>query len=251
MHYGEEGKDSELQLVFCPGGFNPEIWRHQLKYFSKKCKTVGFGTTRSENSYSGEKEALRSILDQEHIDNAVLVSNLLGNPLIQSFEDRQDVKTTVLSGPLSRGLKLEKSFYNLTWRIAKRKPKIMKKIFFSPECDYSSLKSFAEKVDPPSHESFLEYAEKDVRRPVKISLVIHAEDDRFSSMENARNLNSRLSVIRRAGSFCFYEKPQEFNKALSDYLEIVRQEIRKQEIFKSSEKNRSLEEFGREVKTGK
>jgi len=33
MHYYESEKDSKIQLVFVPGGFNPEIWKHQIKYF--------------------------------------------------------------------------------------------------------------------------------------------------------------------------------------------------------------------------
>lgn len=241
MQYSDSEVESDIQLIFTPGGFNTDLWKHQLRYFSKKYRTICFRPTESNRDFEGEKRCLGSILDKEDVEDAVLVSNGFGNSIVRDMNSHESVQTTVMTGfrPEMPG----KNFYNVFSFMAKRKPKLLRKTLFSQYTDYRVLMDFVEELEVPDYETISSFAEKDMISDDELSLIIHAEEDRFSSIDNARKLNARLSVIERAGTFCFYEKPQEYNKALSDFLEIVAEKVREQKIKQSAEENRSLIEF--------
>lgn len=243
MHYFDSREESDIQLVFCPGGLNPELWKHQLRYFSRKCRAISFQPTKSFRGFDGEKEALEAVLDQDEIDNAVLVSNITGNSLVQEFEERDDVKATVLTEVLERRLNMPETLYRGIKKTLSKSPKILKKLFFSGTSDYRVVKKFSRDFDLPGIDVLSSFTEKELARPVKTSLVIHGEGDRFSSAERARDLDARLSTIKRAGTFSFYEKPQEYNKALNDFLEIVKDSMEEEQVIESHSKNHSLLEF--------
>jgi hypothetical protein len=242
IRYAESETESDIQLVFSPGSFNPELWNNQLRYFSKKYRTIAFQPTESYRDFEGEKNCLKAILDQEEIENAVLVSNTVGNSVISSLSGHESVQTTVMTGFGSRNLPKE-SVYKLFWSMSKRSPKILRKSLFSQYTDYRVLKSFMSDIDVPNYSDMESFMEQDMIEDDQLSLIINAEEDRFSSVEEARKLNARLSMINRAGTFSFYEKPQDYNKALNDFLDIVEEKVRKDEIMQSAEENRSLIEF--------
>lgn len=247
MQYSDSEVKSDIQLIFTPGGFNTDLWRHQLRYFSKKYRTICFRPTESNRDFEGEKRCLKSILDREDVEDAVLISNGFGNSIVRDMSDHKSVQTTVMTGfrPEMPG----KRFYDAFSFMAKRKPKLLRKTLFSQYTDYRVLKSFVGDLEVPDHGNISSFVEKDIVSSDELSLIIHAEEDRFSSVEDARKLNARLSVIERAGTFCFYEKPQDYNKALSDFLEIVAEKAREEKIKQSAEENRSLIEFdNRKVK---
>jgi pimeloyl-ACP methyl ester carboxylesterase len=241
MQYSDSGTESDIQLIFAPGGFNTGLWKHQLRYFSKKYRTICFRPTESNRGFKGEKRCIKAILDRDDVDNAVLVSNGFGNSIVREMSSHEAVQTTVMTGfrPEMPG----RSFYNAFSFMAKRKPKLLRKTLFSQYTDYRVLKNFVEDLEVPDYETVSSFTKKDMVSGDELSLIIHAEEDRFSSIEDARKLNARLSVIERAGTFCFYEKPQEYNKALSDFLEIVVEKVREEMIKQSAEENRSLIEF--------
>lgn len=241
MQYSDSKVESDIQLIFTPGGFNTELWKHQLRYFSKKYRTICFRPTESNRGFEGEERALEAVLEQGDIENAVLVSNGFGNSVVRALSDHESVKTTVMTG--FRPELPEKNIYRVFNFMAERKPKLLRKTLFSKFTDYKVLKDFVRDVEVPEYGKLESFVRRDIVSEDELSLIIHAEEDRFSSIENARKLNARLSVIERAGTFCFYEKPQEYNKALSDFLEIVSEKVREEAIKQSAEENRSLIEF--------
>lgn len=241
MQYSDSEIESDIQLIFTPGGFNTDLWRHQLRYFSKKYRTISFRPTESQRDFEGEERCLKAILERDGVDNAVLVSNGFGNSVVRSLSDHESVQTTVMTG--FRPDLPPKNLYQGFWFMAQRKPKLLRKTLFSRFSDYRVLKDFVEDLEVPDYDMVRSFTEKDIVSNDELSLIIHAEEDRFSSIEDARKLKARLSVIERAGTFCFYEKPQEYNKALSDFLEIVVEKVRQEKIKQSAEDNRSLIEF--------
>ncbi|PSH01194.1 MAG: hypothetical protein BRC27_02820 [Nanohaloarchaea archaeon SW_10_44_10] len=247
IQYAEAETDSNIQLVFAPGGFNSGLWENQLRYFSKKYRTIAFQPTESYRDFDGERKCLKAVLEQDSIQNAVLVSNPVGNSVISSLSEHESVQTTIMTGFGSHNLP-PKAVYRAFWAMAKRNPKVLRKSLFSRYTDYRVLKEFVRELDVPDYSDIESFMNKDMVETDKLSLIINAEEDRFSEIEEARKLNARLSMINRAGTFSFYEKPQDYNKALNDFLDIVEEKIRKEEITKSAEENRSLIEFGENEK---
>lgn len=242
IHYAESDVDSDIQLIFTSGAFNPELWNNQLRYFSKKYRTIAFQPTESYRDFEGEKKCLKAILDDENIKNAVLVSNTAGNAVVSELSQHESVKTTVMTGFGSRSMP-RKEIYNAFWFMAKRSPKILRKSIFSKYTDYRVLKRFVQDVEVPEYEDLASLMNRDMVEKDQLSLIINADEDRFSSLDEARKMKTRLSQISRAGTFSFYEKPQDYNKALNDFLDIVEEKVRKEQIKKSAEENRSLIEF--------
>ncbi len=242
----EQPQDSEIQLVFVPGPFDPEIWGHQLRYFSKNYYTICCAT--EERDFESEKELLERILEQPRIENAVLVSFGPGNALLQSVEDNGKVVATVMTGAREElSLRVPENIY-AGFRHAVRKPKIAKKLFFSDTTDYKIVKKFAGEVEIPSYSRLKSFSENyRIRKPVKNALLLHADRDRFSSREFAKSLkpNVYISRIKGAGTFSFYEKPEEYNKAVLDFLNRLEGFVESRNVKKARQKNRSLREFER------
>lgn len=246
MHFFESEKDSPIQLVFVPGGLNPEIWRNQYRYFSREFKTVCFQPTESFRDYEGEKSALKNVLEREDLDNVVLVSSLFGNSLALEFEQHESVEALVLTSAFRGTVSMPpRPVYNWGWKTIVNHPKLLKKYAFSGKTDFKVIKEFSELVDKPDYrdvESFVENYR--FRRPVKKSLVLHADDDRFSSIDFARELERPMvSRLKSAGSFPFFEKPEEYNKAIHDFLKGLKQEKKQEKLQKVKEMNSSLKEF--------
>ncbi|MFB6145313.1 MAG: alpha/beta fold hydrolase [Candidatus Nanohaloarchaea archaeon] len=248
MYYYESGKDSDIQLVFTPGSLNPDIWRHQLKYFSRNFRTISFEPTSSFKGHPGEKNALKNVLEQDDIDNAVLISHHIGNSLVQEFESHESVAATVITGaPNGNSKFFSRTVYRLLCSFGRSKPKLVKKLLFSDSTSYRVVKDFVSEIKPADYSDFKSFISNySLRRPFKNAMVIHAEEDRFSEIDFAKDLKGEgaLSVINNAGTFCFYEKPQEFNKALSDFLKSVEENVEKTEVEIAKEKNRSLWDYG-------
>lgn len=251
INYYDSGQESPLTLVFIPGGFNPELWRHQLRYFSKKYRTISFQPKKDERDFQGEKKALENVLEQEDVENVVLISNVFGNPLAQDFESHEKVISTVLTGALRGDTQIvSKSFYRLFNRFIIGNPKLLRKFLFSEDTKYRIVKQFSQEADIPSYSDFMSFAKRySVSPPAKSSMIIYSEDDPISSIPfSAKTDRTSLSYIKRAGTFSFYEKPQEYNKALHDFLTRLENVVEEEEIAKARKKNRSLFEFESESK---
>lgn len=252
LHYFESDTESRIQLVFVSGGLNPELWRQQLRYFSRNFKTASYRPTVSFRDLEGEREALENILEKDGFENVVLVSHVFGNSLIQEFEEHENVVSTVLTGPRRKFNKIPKNKLIEYMMKISSVPKIAKKMFFAEKTEYKVVKDFVESFEKPEMNDFRSFLENySVSRPEKSSMAIHAEEDRFSSMEFAEELrpNISLSVLENAGTFCFFEKPQDYNKALLDFLKVLEDHLESEEIIELKEKNHSLMDFAGEDKT--
>lgn len=240
--------DSGLQLIFVPGIFSPEAWKYQFNYFSEEYRTITFQPTISNRGIEGNRKCLKQILDQESIDNAVIIGSNFSNPVVQGFEAREDVSATVLVGAKR---KLKKGIPREVYRALtsdKFPVKLSKKLFFS-SMDYREVRKFCEEVDFIDFEDFSSFQKNyGVRRPEKEALIIHGEKDYFSDKAYARELMSSASVsVLDTGMFSFYEKPQEFNKTLNDFLLKIERKALKERIEETKNKNRTLEEFERKL----
>lgn len=248
--YFESETDSSLQLVFIPGMFDAELWKHQIRYFCESFRTIAFESDGS-REYGEQMELVEKILDQDHLDNVVLVSQGHGNRLTRELEYREEVVATVMTGARTSDKSMPAKLYSLCRKSLQAEPKLFKKMFFSRLTDYRVAKQFLRDVSLPSYSDYRSFSEGfSLRKPVKNALLIHAQGDRFSSLEAARKLKPGVSVgvIRGAGTFSFYEKPQEYNKAVLDFLSTLEGFVERRQISQTREKNRSLKEFEMKVK---
>ncbi|QKQ98177.1 hypothetical protein GKQ38_01420 [Candidatus Nanohaloarchaea archaeon] len=247
MHYFESDEDSSIQLVFLPSGFNPELWKHQIKYFSREFKTIAFQPTTSKRSRAGEIECLKEILNQDDINNAVIVSHHLGNSIAQKMEYNENVVGLVTTGNRDKfSKKPPQIVYQMIKRLGCSEPKLVKKLLFSEYAKYEVVKNFVNDIEMPDYSTFKEYYKNySIEKPVKHSMVVHAEEDRFSDIEFIRSLKPgpQISIIQDAGTFSFYERPGDFNKALHDFLRKLEEFVDERELAEAKSRNRSLKDF--------
>jgi pimeloyl-ACP methyl ester carboxylesterase len=244
MHLYDSEEDSRVQLIFVPGVFSPEAWKYQLNYFSEDYRTISFRPTVSNRDFEGHRDALKQILDQEEIDKAVLVGANYTNPLVQSFEAREDVLATVVTGARKKMKKKvpEEVYRGLTSGYF---PVKLAKKFFFPSMKYREVREFCSEVEFIDYSDFRSFQERfGVRKPEKECMIVHGENDFASDREYCKDLMSSASVVvLDSGSFSFYEKPQEFNKMVNDFLLKIKRKAVQEEIEETKDKNRTLEEF--------
>lgn len=254
LYYKESSIDSDLKLVFISGGFNSEIWKNQDRYFSKKYKTVFFEPTASKEGFEGEREGLENILNQRDMKNTVLVSGITGNSLAQHFEDHENVIATFMTGKPCRTKLPPRAFHKFFWSLTLSEPKMLRKSLFSDETPYKTLKQFSEDVEIPRYSILKQFANNyNIHKPSKPSTTVYGEDDRLSTLKDIRTIQEDrfISLIQRAGTFSFYEKPQEYNKALNDFLTKLEKGLENKEHLEARKNNRSLFEFERKKKNGR
>jgi len=244
LHLFDSGVDCQVQLVFVSGVFSLEAWKYQLNYFSEDYRTVAFKPTVSNKDFEGHRNALKQIINQEEMDNIVLIGANYSNSLVQSFEAHEDVVGTVLIGAKKK-MKKEVPREVYEGLTSKFFPCKLAKKFFLPSMRYSDVKNFCDKVDFLEFEDFEGFRKRfGVRKPEKECMIVHGSKDFFSCRSYARSLMSCASVTEvEAGVFSFYEKPQEFNKMLHDFLVRLERKALKESIEDSREKNRALTDF--------
>jgi len=245
LHFYESNVDSDIQFVFVPGGLNPEVWKNQIRYFSKNYKVISFKPTISYRDYKGEKESLKNILDRDDLENVVLVSNLFGGSLVQEFEEEDCVTATILAGARKQFTRsVPRPLFNLGLKISCLEPKIVKKYFFSDFTKYKVVKSFVKDLESPDYTDFNSFLRNyRFNNPSEKCLVIHSEDCFLSDLDYLKSLNCSISVLNSCGLFSFYEKPQEFNKALLDFIQTENEEDDSRTLEEIKKSNRSLRDF--------
>ncbi|MFO7794497.1 MAG: hypothetical protein R6V35_06010 [Candidatus Nanohaloarchaea archaeon] len=230
----------DIQLIFVSGLLDSEIWEHQEKYFSRSCRVETIGG----ESFEELCEDLEDMLD--NCDNAVVIGAEKGNHAVKALESHESVMSTVFTGLFEDlpEIKDERK-YNLIKKSLK-KPKIFKKVFFKDKTNYRLVKQFMHSFELPSYERYESYRGMSLDVPLKNSLVVYNQACRFSSMDEVERLKSNSQIaLLDAGSFSFYERPQEFNKALHDYLQGKKEFLEKRELVKAASENRSLKDFNR------
>jgi hypothetical protein len=248
MHVYDSEKDSRIQLVFIPGVFSPQAWKYQIKYFSEEYRAITFRPTVSNRGYEGHKKCLKQILEREEFDRTILIGANYTNPLIQSFEDRENVEATVMVGAKKQFKKeIPKELYKtLTSQYFPNK--ISKKLLFS-SMNYRDAKEFMCENEYLKFKDFQTFQQKyGLKSPGKSCLVVHGERDWLSDKEYIQELRRMASVtVMDAGPFSFYEKPQEFNKTLKDFLIKLERKAIQKNINQKKEENKTLEEFEKKL----
>ena len=131
-------------------------------------------------------------------------------------------------------------------KLACGEPKLVKKLLFSEYAKYETVKNFVEDIDIPDYDIFKEYlGGYSIEKPVKHSMVIHARKDKFSDLDFIKSMKPgpKISIIQDAGTFSFYERPGDYNKALNDFLRRLEDFVEEQELAEAKSKNRSLKDF--------
>lgn len=227
----------DIELIFVSGVLESDVWKHQKRYFSGCCEVKVLDSSKSNDIESRLEEILANS------ENAVVVGCEFGNLAVQRVEDHDNVMTTVLTGPFRKLSRKNQRIFNVFLKLFSH-PKFTKIALFSNETNYSVVKDFVSYIPSQSPDKILNLMDYDLRVPVKNSLIIYNNNCRFSNKSSIEDLttNSELACID-AGSFSFFEKPQEFNKALNDYLLNKTDFLEKRNVVRSASENRSLKDF--------
>lgn len=245
MHLYDSEIESRIQLVFVPGVFSAEAWKYQVNYFSEDYRTVTYQPTVSNRGFEGHRKALKQIINQDEMDNIVLIGANYSNSLVQGFEAHESVSATVVGGArkkLKKGIPKE-VYQGLTSGVFP--VKLFKKLFMK-SMRYKEVRSFCKDVSFLDFNDFKSFQERfGVRKPEKACMIVHGTRDIFSDRGYAKSLMSSASVSEvESGVFSFYEKPQEFNKILNDFLIKIERKAIKEKIEEEKENNKTLVDFG-------
>ncbi len=228
----------DIELVFVSGPVDSDCWTHQYRYFSRNSTVEVVGG----QNFSETVTKLETLLDSSKFQHTVLVGGGLGNYAVQDLENRKEVMSTVLTGPLESFPYMPEKFYNAVSGVWK-KPKIMKKVFFSSNTNYQVVREFTG-LNTPTYSDIESFKLGSLEVPLKNSLVMYNRKCRFSRAGTIERLKPNCEVaLIDAGTFSFFERPQEFNKALADYLRNKKDVLERRETLKAVSKNRSLKEF--------
>lgn len=227
----------DIELVFVSGMLDPDIWKHQKKYFDRCSQVETFGGKK----FQEVRNNLTKYLDE--CENAVVIGAEMGNYVVQSVEEHEAVVSTVITGPFDNYPFTGKKGYNLGKKILSH-PKIANRFMFSDKPDYGIVKEFLHVSSLPEFDTYRSFLNKSLRVPMKNSLIIYNQGCKFSTIDTVEELrpNSEIALLD-AGSFSFFEKPQEYNKALNDYLVGRKDILEKRRLVKSASENRSLKDF--------
>lgn len=231
----------DVDLVFVSGALSPDIWKHQKKYFSRCTNVEILGG----KNYSDLYTEIQELIEQN--DNVILVGAEMGNYLIQEFESHDNVVSTVLTGPFDSFSLKEEWMFKAGKKIFNH-PKLARKLLFSSKTSYSLVKEFIRSSDDIDYGDYRSYSNLSLRMPVKNSLIIYNQECRFSTMKTVEDFrpNSEIAILD-ASSFSFFEKPQEYNKALHDYLIGRKDLLERRELVRSASRNRSLKDFEEKI----
>jgi hypothetical protein len=227
----------DVQLIFVTGALDREAWRHQEKYFSRSCRVEVIGGGK----FGEVREELEDMLD--NCDNAVVIGAEFGNYVVKSLEGHEGVMSTVFTGLFENFPEVSERKYRYMKEFMS-KPKIFKKLFFREKTDYRIIKKFLRDIKLPDYEVYSSYSGLELDVPLKNSLTVYNQSCRFSKMSKIEEMrsNSEIAIID-GGTFSFYERPQEFNKALHDYLQGKSDYLNRRELVKAAQENQSLKDF--------
>lgn len=238
----DSSKESDIQIVFVPGIGGRKTWRHQIKYFSNRYRTICIDS--SERNFEKTLSSVRRVLGSKNLSNAVLVGSDTSNKIVQKLSDHNKVISTVMTNFAFSTPKPSHNKYRAV-KLACRKPKLLKKLFLAEKTYYRIARELSDELDIMSYSDFETYRDVKKQTDIENGLVIQSKNCRFCSMKDAKELRPDITVREvGGGSFCFYEKPEDFNKALSEFTERLEDFIQSKQIREKREKNRTLEDFG-------
>ena len=246
---------SPLTLIFLHGSPGQiSNWKYQISYFEERYRVVAYdqrGYGRSDKpikvTLNDYLDDLTSLMNKLNIsaDDAVLVGHSFGGMVAQAYARDHVIKGLVLIGSLIK-IKpdiIDKIVWNLPpifWRrlfftenLITRK--VYRDLFFSPSTSDEIFEEFIrdnrEYLESlPAHafrymKFFRDYDASDwlpeVRAP---TLVIVGEDDKVTPKDESIKIhellpNSRLVVLEKAGHLVLYERADDLNKLIDEFIE--------------------------------
>ncbi len=241
-------------LVFIHG-FPGQIsnWKYQLDYFRGKLPVVaydqrGFGTSDkpervSFEEYLSDLEALLRKLDLKDED-VILIGHSFGGMVSEWYAGTHTVRGLVLIGSLveMRPDLMDRIIWNFPsflWKpllfsdnfLTRR---LYRKLFFSPHTSEDVFEDFMRdnkeyiELLPPHvfrySKYYINHSAEDVLRSIKCpTLVIVGQDDIVTPPRESERIHelvssSRLVVLERSGHMVLYERPDEVNQLIEEFV---------------------------------
>lgn len=245
----DSGNRSKLTIVILPGVEGPKVWRHQYKYFKSDFRTLIVDPVdRSKENYI---ETVKNLLQAKNLNNCILVGSNTSCFVLDQINDSKRVVSSVFTDGQLRMPALNFGMFKVLSRVS-RHPKIMQKLVFCDKTDYSTVKDFVNEVDPMDWSEIKSYQNSEIEGDVENGLLLTPVKSKLSdnSVRNILQPDISVSTIS-SGSFCFFEKPEEYNKALYDFISKLKNFKKKAEIRETKEANRSLADFEKMNRTKK
>ena len=243
-----------LTIIFLHGSPGQiSNWKYQISYFEEKYRVVAYdqrGYGRSDkpievtlNDYLDDLTSLMNKLNIS-VEDAVLIGHSFGGMVAQAYARDHTIKGLVLIGSLIK-IKpdmIDKIIWHLPpvfWRrlLFTENPltrKVYRDIFFSPstsdEIFQEFIKDNREYLESlPAHafrylKFFRDYDASNWLPEIKApTLVIVGEDDKVTPKDESVKIhellpNSRLVILERAGHLILYERAEELNKLVDEFI---------------------------------
>ena len=243
-----------LTIIFLHGSPGQiSNWKYQISYFEEKYRVVAYdqrGYGRSDkpievtlNDYLDDLTSLMNKLNIS-VEDAVLIGHSFGGMVAQAYARDHTIKGLVLIGSLIK-IKpdmIDKIIWHLPpvfWRrlLFTENPltrKVYRDLFFSPstsdEIFQEFIKDNREYLESlPAHafrylKFFRDYDASNWLPEIKApALVIVGEDDKVTPKDESVKIhellpNSRLVILERAGHLILYERAEELNKLIDEFI---------------------------------
>jgi len=243
-----------LTIIFLHGSPGQiSNWKYQISYFEEKYRVVAYdqrGYGRSDkpievtlNDYLDDLTLLMNKLNIS-VEDAVLIGHSFGGMVAQAYARDHTIKGLVLIGSLIK-IKpdmIDKIIWHLPpvfWRrlLFTENPltrKVYRDLFFSPstsdEIFQEFIKDNREYLESlPAHafrylKFFRDYDASNWLPEIKVpALVIVGEDDKVTPKDESVKIhellpNSRLVILERAGHLILYERAEELNKLVDEFI---------------------------------
>lgn len=248
MYYEISGNENGEWLLLIHGlAGSTRCWKHQMEDFNKHFKVlsldlVGHGqsTGSTTERYSGEIIAnhIRLLMDHLNIENAHLLGLSLGSIVQQYFCELfpERVISTIYASPVTKFNKLSAAFNNFSDKVFLKifskntYLKLMSHMMLPGKVHEKSRKFFLQETFKMQDAEFskwwrlvMEGNHYDFLTQTNIPALIIAGEKDFCFYSDAlllqkKYINSELKVIKDAGHVTIFQKPQEFNNLVIDFV---------------------------------
>lgn len=250
----EKEYDRDISLIFLHGSPGQiSNWKYQIKYFKEYYRVVvydqrGYGLSDKPMECRIEDyiNDLDAIINEAGLprEKLFLIGHSFGGMVAQEYASRREVAGLVLIGSIAkfRPDLIDKIVWKLPpifWRRLLFTENILtrrmyRKIFFSDETDEEIYleflrdnKDYIEGLPPHVFRYSKYYRDYDASNSVinikAPTLIIVGRDDRVTPVEQSETLNklipnSKLEIIDGAGHLILYEKPDEINSLIHNFI---------------------------------
>ncbi len=255
LYFEALGKGKSPLILVHAGFSDHRDWTHQIKEFGKEYNTIAYDQRGSGNSSVIKTEFspaddLKAIMDNLKIEKTFLVGHSIGGTIALDFSLQypEKVSALVLIAPGLNGYLWSQKYQELMkeiWNIPhpeEMAKKFLSAPFYAVSMSELSIKSEIETITKENFQKVLTWETFDVRaihwyfpdaisklKDLKIpTLVIYGDKDSKDIKQIALLLDNNISNVRtiqikNADHLLNFEKPNELNKLVLDFLSGVTQ----------------------------